>query len=68
MRVIKVKRTQILSNGSLNFCHEGFVRQNQFTFHEKDQKNFYLNQKQTDQNKLKSKYSSNYKKKYFVSK
>jgi hypothetical protein len=68
MRVVKVKRTQILSNGSLNFRHEGFVRQNQFTVHEKDQKNFYLNQKQIDQNKLKSKYFSSYKKKYFVSK
>lgn len=68
MGVIKVKRAQVLSNGCINFNHEGFVRQNQFIFHEKDQKTFYLNQKQTDQNKLKSKYSSNYKKKYFIPK
>jgi hypothetical protein len=68
MGIIKVKRTQVLSNGCLNFYHEGFVKQNQSTFHEKDQKNFYLNQKQTDQNKLKSKYFSNYKKKYFIPK
>ncbi len=53
MGIIKVKRTQVLSNGCLNFYHEGFVKQNQSTFHEKDQKNFYLYQKQTDQNKLK---------------
>jgi hypothetical protein len=68
MGVIKVKRAQVLSNGCLSFYHEGFIRQNQLTLHEKDQKNFYLNQKQTDQNKLKSKYSSDYKKKYFTSK
>jgi hypothetical protein len=40
MGVIKVKRAQVLSNGCLNFYHEGFIRQNLFTFHEKDQKNF----------------------------
>jgi hypothetical protein len=43
------------------FYHEGFVRQNQFTFHEKRSKKLLLKSKQTDQNKLKSKYSSNYK-------
>jgi glycerol-3-phosphate cytidylyltransferase-like family protein len=68
MGLIKVKRIQVLSNGCLDYCHEGFVRQNQITFHEKDQKNFYLNQRQTDQNKSKSKYSFNYKKRYLVSK
>jgi hypothetical protein len=68
MKVIKVKRAQILSNGCLNFCYESFVRDGQSTFNEKDQKNCYLNQKKTDQSKLKSKYSSNYKNKYFVSK
>jgi hypothetical protein len=67
MQLIKVKKIQILSNGCLHFCSGNF-NTTQFSFSEKDQKNFYLNQKKTDQNKLKSKYSSNYKKKYFVSK
>lgn len=68
MRLKNKKRVQVLSNGCLLFFYGNFTRQDQFHFYEKDQKNFHLNKKKTDLNKLKSKYSSNYKKKYFVSK
>jgi hypothetical protein len=68
MKFTKVKIIQILSNGSLNFCYMNFLKPKQFTFYEKDQKNFYLNKKTIDKGEIKSDYFSEYKKKYLISK
>ena len=68
MKLIKRTRIQVLSNGCLGVFHGNFISSKQFNFQEKDQKNSHLYQKNTDSNKLTSKYSSNYKKKYFASK
>jgi 6-phosphogluconate dehydrogenase len=59
MGVIKVKRAQVLSNGCLIL--RGLLDKINLPFMKRSKK-LLLKSKQTDQNKLKSKYSSNYKK------
>jgi hypothetical protein len=64
MGVIKVKRAQVLSNGCLNFTMKGLLDKTNLPFMKRSKK-LLLKSKQTDQNKLKSKYSSNYKRNTF---
>lgn len=63
MKVIKTKQIQILSDGSLFFGFKYLVKPNQFIFHEKDNKNFFMNKKNT-MDRTKTEDFSNYKKKY----
>jgi len=63
MKIIKTKQIQILSDGSLFFGFKCLVKPNQFIFHEKDNKNFFMNKKNT-MDRTKTEDFSNYKKKY----
>ena len=67
MKLIKIKFAQIFSNGSLDICNQNFTKLKQFSFYEKDHKNFFFNKKEKII-KIKSDYSSSYKNKYLISK
>lgn len=65
MKSIQFKSIQILSNGSLNFHYKNSLTSESFKFFEKDNKNFYLNKKEVENEKIKLNYSL--KNKYFTS-
>lgn len=67
MKLIKIKSALVFSNGSLDFSNTNFTKFKQFHFYEKDHKNFFFNKKEKF-TKIKSDYSSTYKKKYLISK
>ena len=65
VKLIKNKIIIILSDGSLNLSFVYFSNFKQLLINEKDNKNFNLNKKQSN-NKTQVEEFSNYKKKYLV--
>jgi len=66
--VKKRKILQIFSNGSLSFCYNSFFspKDSQYTFYEKDFKNFYFYAKKNNQRlTINDGENLSYRKKYF---
>lgn len=64
MKIIQSKSVIIFSDGTLKFCPSSYQNSQQFTFSEKDYKNFLINKKTKGYSKIKSNYLKEFRNKY----